>query len=112
MHVKLPKNHETGRQRDLALITMDSPESVDRAVANASFVIMGKRVKQICVCICGRWIEDLMCREQRIREVRRMEVNKEDINIYFFYFIISLFLWIKQFYINNDDRLLDFLLTK
>lgn len=59
LHVKLPKNHETGRQRDLALITMDSPESVDRAVANASFVIMGKRVKQICVSICGRWEDDL-----------------------------------------------------
>ena len=47
--VKLPRNHETGRQRDLALITMDSPESVNRAVNNASKVIAGKRVKQICV---------------------------------------------------------------
>ena len=47
--VKLPKNHETGRQRDLALITMDSPESVNRAVKNASNIIAGKKVKQICV---------------------------------------------------------------
>lgn len=43
-------NHETGRQRDLALITMDSSESVDRALANASRTIMGKQVKEICVC--------------------------------------------------------------
>ena len=47
--VKLPVNHETGRQRDLALITMDSAESVDRALANASRTIMGKQVKEICV---------------------------------------------------------------
>lgn len=31
----------------------------------------------------------MMCREPRIQEVRRMEVNKEDINIYFFSFIVS-----------------------
>ena len=52
--VKLPINHETGRQRDLALITMDSAESVDRAIAQASHIIMGKRVKEICVGVRGK----------------------------------------------------------
>lgn len=51
--VKLPINHETGRQRDLALITMDSSESVDRAISQASHIIMGKRVKEICVGVAG-----------------------------------------------------------
>lgn len=52
--VKLPINHETGRQRDLALITMDSSESVDRAISQASHIIMGKRVKEICVGVKGK----------------------------------------------------------
>ena len=51
--VKLPINHETGRQRDLALITMDTSDSVDRAISQASHVIMGKRVKEICVGVIG-----------------------------------------------------------
>ena len=47
--VKFPMNHETGRQRYLAYITMESSADVDRAVNGASHIILGKQVKQICV---------------------------------------------------------------
>lgn len=47
--VKFPLNHETGRQRDLAYITMETSEDVDRALRGASRIILGKEVKQICV---------------------------------------------------------------
>ena len=48
-NVKLPVDHKTGRQRDIALVTMDSAESVNRALREASHTIMGKEVKQLCV---------------------------------------------------------------
>ena len=48
-HVKLPIDHKTGRQRDIAMVTMDSAESVNRALREASRTIMGREVKQMCV---------------------------------------------------------------
>ena len=52
-NVKLPVDHKTGRQRDIALVTMDSAESVNRALREASHTIMGKEVKQLCVSMFG-----------------------------------------------------------
>ena len=52
VHVSLPINHETGKQRDLAFVTMENPESVDRILREASRTIKGYSVKQICVSSC------------------------------------------------------------